>query len=122
MAIVLACKTLVLLCSIDTVWTRYPEEDGATPDAEIDALAVVDGALYLIEAKSSASLDSKELDQLVSVSSRIRPNVLLLACMDEDKRKLSPAVEALSRKLDEGIKVESMHLKPDEFHSAGVLP
>jgi hypothetical protein len=44
------------------LWESYPKtrEDG--PNVEFDALAVVDGRLYLCEAKSSSGLDNNQID------------------------------------------------------------
>ena len=43
------------------LWQSYPESRDQGPDAEVDALAVADGRLYLCEAKSAAGMDREQL-------------------------------------------------------------
>jgi hypothetical protein len=104
------------------LWESYPKarEDG--PDIEVDALAVVDGRLYLCEAKSSSGLDNKQIEQLVSAATRIRPDTLLITCMDEMTAALRSSAEALQKRLGAEIRVEVMELQADSLKRNSILP
>jgi hypothetical protein len=56
---------------------------------EIDALAVVDNELYLCEAKNSDGLSTQDKAKLVAAIERVRPDVLLLVCMDTDAKRMT---------------------------------
>jgi hypothetical protein len=104
------------------LWESYPRtrEDG--PDIEVDALAVVDGRLYLCEAKSSSGLDNQQIEQLLSAATRIRPDVLLIACMDEVTPNLRTSAEALQSRLGAEIKVELLGFQADALERNSILP
>lgn len=106
------------------LWNEYPEEegDGATPDAELDILAVVDGKLYLCEVKSSSALSKDELKQLVGMATKIRPDVLVISCMDEPEGQVNAAVKSLTRQLSDDIRVELLSFDPKEFERSPLLP
>jgi hypothetical protein len=104
------------------LWESYPESLGAGPDVEIDALAVVDGRLYLCEAKSSAGLDRKQVDQLCSGAAHIRPDVLVIACMDDLTSNMKAAQTELRTRLGPDIAVELMEFRAGEFENHSILP
>jgi hypothetical protein len=97
-------------------------DGGDLPDAEVDAVAVVDGQVFIIEAKSSSSIKESELGQLALVCERIRPDVLLLACMDTTTPKLQRAVEKLGRKVPAGVAVEVSFFDPAKLDDSPYLP
>jgi hypothetical protein len=104
------------------LWETYPRarEDG--PDIEVDALAVVDGRLYLCEAKSSSGLDNRQVEQLCSVVTRIRPDVLLIACMDEATQAMRRTVEEMQERLGAETKVEIIDFKSESLEKDSMLP
>ncbi len=102
-----------------TLWDGYPE-DGVDPVAEIDALAVVDGELYLCEAKASSRLSKDELNQLASVCLRVRPDVLLLASMDG--ADLESRASGLRESLRGVMKVEIIRFDHDDLDDRSLLP
>jgi hypothetical protein len=104
------------------LWEAYPRtrEDG--PNIEIDALAVVDGQLYLCEAKSSSGLDNWQVEQLCSAVTRIHPDVLLIACMDEATQALRRTVEAMQERLGSETKVDLIEFKPESLEIDSMLP
>jgi hypothetical protein len=104
------------------LWEVYPESRGIGPDVEIDALAVVDGRLYLCEAKSSAGLDGKQVDQLCSAAAHIRPDVLMIACMDDLTSNMKAAQAELQTRLGTGIAIELMEFRAGELEKHSVLP
>lgn len=60
--------------------------DSATPTVEIDLLAVVDGKLVAVEARSSPGLKPYEVERIVQASELVRPDVLLVLCSpDKDQ-------------------------------------
>lgn len=103
------------------LWEDYPEVPGVTT-REIDALMVVDGHLYLCEAKSSAALDDSEIEKLISAATRIRPDFVLVACMEEDSAGLNRAMEALTRRLPEGIGAELLVFQSEALEDDPILP
>jgi len=90
------------------LWDDYPEKPGVKPPLEVDALAVVDGALYLCEAKNSGGLSPSEKAKLITTVERIRPNVLLLVCMDDDTKKMVSARNYLQTQVGADVHVEVM--------------
>ncbi|WP_316197732.1 hypothetical protein [Bradyrhizobium sp. SZCCHNS2002] len=103
------------------LWESYPEnQDG--PTVEVDALAVVDGDVYLCEAKSSPGLDKFQREQLVAAAQRIRPNVLLIACMEPSTSNLKGVVADLKSQLGPDIHVELIEFNRDALGDATMLP
>jgi hypothetical protein len=104
------------------LWESYPRTRKDGPDIEVDALAVVDGRLYLCEAKSSSGLDKRQIEQLFSAATRIRPDVLLIACMDEVTPSLRTSAEELRSRLGVEIKVELLEFQADALERNSILP
>src|SRR5262249_6044465 len=113
---------LLLFAPSMWLWESYPRtrEDG--PDIEGDALAVVAGRLYLCEAKSSSGLDNHQIEQLFSTATRIRPDVLLIACMDEMTPSLKTSAKALQSRLGAEIKVELLEFDAGALEKNPILP
>ncbi len=103
------------------LWQDYPEVPDVRP-IEIDALMVVDGRLYLCEAKSSAALDDNEIEKLISAATRIRPDVVLIACMEENGAGLNRAMQALRQRLPKGIEVEVLVFRHGALEDDPILP
>jgi hypothetical protein len=81
--------------------------DSENPDAEADLLIVADGVCYLCEVKSSwTSVRPSDVDNLLSLAERLRPDVALLAVM-ETGEGLTDKIEQARASLDElGISFE----------------
>lgn len=91
-------------------WFHF-EDAEAGPDAEADLLAVCDGIAILCEAKSSwASLRTRDLDDLVALAKRLRPDVALLAIMETGENLAPKISEAKQTLADEGIELRLMTL------------
>jgi hypothetical protein len=74
-------------------------------DVEIDLLAVVDGTTYLCESKSSSG--SIDTSKFAEVAKRIRPDVAMLAVMEQESPALNAIFERITQALDRtGIKPE----------------
>jgi hypothetical protein len=102
-----------------SLWVEeYPEDGQVGSDVEIDALAVVDGNLYLCEAKTSAALTAREIEQLVLAAERIRPDILLVACMEPATEGLRTSIASLQRRVDEGVKVELLDFRAEMLERA----
>ncbi|OYX98116.1 MAG: hypothetical protein B7Y80_17240 [Hyphomicrobium sp. 32-62-53] len=104
------------------LWREYPKGTRGTADVEVDAIAIVDGRVHLIEAKSASGLDSAEIKKLVIAAGRIRPDVLVIACMDAPTDALHRAAGALRESLPEGIVVEVMTFKSEHLDRSPLLP
>lgn len=61
---------------------KYPDSKGDEPDAEVDAIVVVDGKVHQLEAKSASGLNEEGRKRLILASERIRPDVVELGCME----------------------------------------
>ena len=93
------------------IWFR-DSDYRALPDAEFALLSVVDGVSYRCEVKSQKeSFKAGEEAKLLKVAEAIRPDVLLIAVMDEFKTK-EQVRTALEPKLrDLNVKLELWSLK-----------
>jgi hypothetical protein len=89
------------------------KEDGE--DAEVDAIAVVDGKVYQLEAKSAARLDEEGRRKLVLAAERIRPDVVVIASMEEVSGSLQRAVERIKADLPSCVEIEVMAFDPKEL-------
>ena len=99
------------------LWEKYPEGRQAQENAEVDALAVVDGALYLCEAKTSAGLDAQQIVQLISAAERIRPDVVLISCTDKISSNMKAAASQIQTTVGDEIKVELLELTPETLET-----
>jgi hypothetical protein len=97
------------------LWLKYPtsREDGE--DAEIDALAVVDGKVYQLEAKSAARLDEKGQVKLILAAERIRPDVVAIATMERVSGSLQRALERIRANLPKGIELQVLTFDPKDL-------
>ena len=103
------------------LWNDYPERAGAGK-IEVDALAVVDGMLYLCEAKNSGGLSTDDKEKLVSATEKVRPNTLLLICMDVDTTRLAVDAAELRERVARDISVEVIGFEPGQLRRDPVLP
>jgi hypothetical protein len=85
-------------------------EDETNPSAEIDLLAIIDGATLLCEAKLSWRFRPVELDEFVALSVRLRPDVALLAVMDRGPGPAPKLNKARATLAPHGIKFEVLTL------------
>jgi hypothetical protein len=104
------------------LWVNYPVDQHAPCDAEVDAIVVLDGKVYLLEAKSSAGLSISEIRQLVLAAERIRPDVLLIACMSATSSRLQRAIEKLQGEVPSGVKVELLTFDTSQLECSPFLP
>jgi hypothetical protein len=94
------------------LWENDPESEDAR-SVEVDAFAVVDGKVYVCEAKSSPGLTDRQATQLVAVAQKIRPDALLIACMDQMTSRMRTAAERIRGTLGEDVRVELLDFKPE---------
>ena len=97
------------------LWVDYPKHGAHRCDAEVDAVVVVDGTVCLIEAKSAGGLDEEEVAKLVLAAERIRPDVLVIACMEGSSGSLGRTVERIKAALPTGIAIEAMIFKLEDL-------
>lgn len=93
-------------------------KDNGKSDAEADLLVVIDGKAILCEIKSAwRSLRTDDLDSLVALAIRLRPDRAILAVM-EIGGKLLDRIEVAKKTLeDAGIEFEILtpdHFQPDD--------
>jgi hypothetical protein len=96
-------------CPSLSLWCKWPTSEIEKCDVEVDALAVVDGRLFMCEAKTSSGLSKGEIEKLVLAAERIRPDVVLLAFSDAKTTKAEAARKALAARLPPGIDVQAMN-------------
>jgi hypothetical protein len=97
------------------LWLTYPQTLDQQCDAEIDAVAVVDGLTYVVEATTSKGLDSDEIERLAIVTNRIRSDVMFVACMPETEKAADALTTRLQAKLPDGVRAEVLAFRPDEL-------
>jgi hypothetical protein len=103
------------------LWKEYPRSS-SKPDVEIDAVAICDGTVYMVEAKSSGGLTANEMAQLQLAAEHIRPNVVLLASIDTGESSMRRAAENFKKKLPNGIDVEVLVMSPNKSDRSPLLP
>ena len=95
--------------------------EGQKSDAEIDLLCVVDGTTYLCEAKSSNG--GIDVDKFVDIAKRIRPDVAMLAIMEQTSPALNAVFTSVAHALaDTGIKPELLSLQDNDIDDSPSLP
>ena len=91
-------------------------------DAEIDAVAVVDGQVYAVEAKSSSKIDVDEISQLVMAAERIRPDVMLVTSMEAENKAWRGAIDRLRAALPSCTALETLHFSEKDLDRKPWLP
>lgn len=106
---------------VDPTWFGY--SDSEDPDAEADLLVSLDGKTYLCEVKSSWTvLRISDLETLEALAKRLRPDVAILAVM-EDGLGPTTEIEKLKRSLQaESISFELITTKQFKFRDDCYLP
>ena len=66
------------------------------------------------------STDDKE--KLVSAAEKVRPNTLLLICMDEDTTRLAVDADELRERVAPDISVEIIGFEPGQLRRDSILP
>ena len=101
---------------------EHPQYERTKPDVEIDALVVVDGLLFLCEAKSSGSLNEADVNKIVRRTERIRPDTVLIALMESPGERLAQAAQLLKTRLPKDTKVEFISFNENEMTENPWLP
>lgn len=105
------------------LWKNYPrDETNKLWDVEIDALAVVDGRLYAIEATRSKDLDDEELKKLQLAAERIRPDMLIVTCTANSNAAAAKLHKRLTEKMPKGVAVRIEIFRPEDLHMSPNLP
>lgn len=85
-------------------------------DAEADLLVVIDGKAVLCEVKSSWSVVTKaDIRKLVALAQRLRPDVAILAIMEDGAGLAAEIDEARTDLGASGIDLELLTWRPDEI-------
>lgn len=104
------------------LWNNYPTDRNDTEDFEIDAVAIVDGAVYLIEAKSSPRLDSRDINKLAKIANIVRPDTILVACMESTNNTLNNAIKKLNEETADETRIELLDSSRAKLRSDPFLP
>jgi hypothetical protein len=104
------------------LWFAYPKNGSTACDVEVDAIAVVDGHVCLVEAKSGGGLSESEMRQLVMAAERIRPDLVVLAGSEDSRAALERAGERLKPQLPTGTQIEVTTLRTEYLECSPLLP
>jgi hypothetical protein len=104
------------------LWCDRPKDDSTPCDVEVDAIAVVDGHVCLVEAKSGGGFSEVEIHQLVMAAERIRPDLVLLAGGEDSRAALERAADRLRPQLPPRIQTEITALHANDLESSPLLP
>lgn len=91
-----------------------------SPVAEADIMAVVDGELFICEVKSSGR--DNDFSRFLKVIERLRPDVALIAIMDDDVNIPQKIRNSIGNKIPKGVKFEIMIFSSDDFDDTPGLP
>lgn len=97
------------------LWIDSPKYGTQPCDAEVDAIAIVDGTVYLVEAKSAAGIDDDVRGQLVMTAEHIRPDVLVIASMEKSNAALERARRDSRAALPVEIEINLMTFDPEQL-------
>lgn len=101
---------------VEPTWFGF-DERAETADAEADLLVLIDGQAFLCEVKSSwHSLRLSDVDDLVALAMRLRPDTALLAVMEAGTEHAAKLGEARARLAEAGIKFELLTLDGNSIH------
>ena len=103
-------------------WLKSPESGEDQTIVEIDAVVVVDGLVYAVEAKSSPRTDESEIRKLVLVAEHIRPDILLVANMGVENSRWRDAMDDLKARLPLGTALETLHFSEADLDRVPWLP
>jgi hypothetical protein len=102
-------------------WFGY-SEDG-NPSAEADLLVLSEGEAIVCEVKNSwRALRSSDIDDLVALAMRLRPDKAILAVMEEGKGPVDELVAARAELLAQGIAFELLTPRSDQAYDDPNLP
>lgn len=103
------------------VWYENYREDGEN-DCEIDLLAIVDGKTYAVEATASKNLKDAEIDKLAAFATRVRPDVISIACAADTERTRDRLKQRIEEKIPDGVSVEVLEYRTSEHQIDPYLP
>lgn len=91
------------------LFRKYPDNDTARADREIDLLCIIDGKVVIGEVKASlAEIDKKELDSLIEVACEIRPDIVVIGALKGEEKQLVPKLEKVQKGVGPDIKVQGL--------------
>jgi hypothetical protein len=103
---VLRERTLSSFMYVGPTCFGYSDES-ADPDAEADLLLLLDGEAVLCEVKSAwRSLRKVHIDDFVEQAKRLRPDLAILAVMEDESRFVTDLAKAQADLNEHGIKFE----------------
>lgn len=95
---------------VEPTWFGFTD-DAENPDAEADLMVLVDGQALLCEVKASwSSLRGIDIESLVKLAKRLRPDIALLAIMESGRQQNDAIAKAHAELLSVGITFEVLTL------------
>lgn len=103
------------------LFRKYPENDAAKPDQEIDLLCVIDGKVVIGEVKTSLSeIDQQEIDKLIALAKDIQPDIVLIAAIKGEQENLNTKLDVVRKGVGSiievrgllGVKIDIEHYLP----------
>ena len=114
-------KSSFYFCESVQLFYDQAAYEESNPSAEIDLITVVDGLVYLCEVKSSSRGFSVE--KFIEIAKRIRPDVALLAVMENPTSTLVEDFQAAKERLAAvDIRTQLMTLQDGEIQEDPYLP
>lgn len=103
------------------LFIEFPENNRVTADNEVDLICVLDGKVHICEVKSSSR--GIQIQPLVNVAKRIRPDVVMLAVLEAESPRLTEKLNELRAELEDvNIAAELLTLVDDDFCDHACLP
>jgi hypothetical protein len=97
---------------VEPTWFYFDRDKFPSPDAEADLLVILDGNTFLCEVKASWSvLRTSHIADLVELAKRLRPDVALLAVMENDEQLTAEITSARKDLAQSGIEFELLTLR-----------
>lgn len=91
------------------LFRKYPENDAAKPDQEIDLLCVIDGKVVIGEVKASLSeIDQQEIDKLIAIAKDIQPDIVLIAAIKGEQENLNTKLDVVRKGVGSIIEVRGL--------------
>ena len=105
------------------LFRKYPDNDIAVADREIDLLCIIDGKVVIGEVKASlAEIDQQEVDALVAIAGEIHADIVVIGAMEGEEGKLVPKLEEVRKRVGPSIEVQGMLGREDGDHIEHYLP
>jgi len=102
------CSSFIFTAQTE-LFIKYPDNETAAPDREIDLLCVRDGQLIIGEVKTTISeIDTIEINNLIDVAEKLNTNMVVICAMEGEKEKFDAKLQELRDKTNPSIMVNGV--------------